>query len=196
MARLLIKSTTGSESIELRTGVNLLGRSSFNDFALDHSTVSSAHCEVILSDDGIVIRDLGSTNGTFIEGRRIAQDNLFHGQRLTLGDLEMFLENEVARVAIPQFDARPARLATLLPEGVVGCENHPGFPASERCSKCGRAFCEPCVHELRRVGGAALRLCPCCSSPVMAIASPAPKKVNLFLSFFRRTMRLFTRRLK
>jgi hypothetical protein len=197
MARLLIKSPlVGAESIELRTGVNRLGRSSGNDFPIDHPTVSSAHCEVTLAEEGVLVRDLGSTNGTFIAGQKIQEQKLLPGQMLKLGELEMFLDPEEPRVAIPRFDTRPARMASALPEGVIGCENHPGFPASDRCGHCGRAFCDPCVHVVRRRGGLPLRLCPMCSSPVVAILAPTKRKENFFLSLMRRTLRLFTRRMK
>ena len=69
MARLLIK-TEGlkSQTLELRLGVNQIGRSPECDFPIDHPTVSVNHCQIVLSNDGVLIRDGGSTNGTFVNG--------------------------------------------------------------------------------------------------------------------------------
>ncbi|MCX6892446.1 MAG: FHA domain-containing protein, partial [Verrucomicrobia bacterium] len=67
MARLVIRSAGfGSGAIELNLGVNRLGRSPKNDIRLDHSTVSALHCEVALTEDGVMVRDCHSTNGTFV----------------------------------------------------------------------------------------------------------------------------------
>ena len=77
MARLLIK-TDGIENrlIELKLGVNRIGRSPDTDFAITHPTVSSLHCEVVLMEEGVTIRDLESTNGTFVDGRPVREARL------------------------------------------------------------------------------------------------------------------------
>lgn len=193
MARLVIKSASGADAVELKPGVNRIGRSPENDLPIFHATVSSFHCEMVVTDGSVIVRDLGSTNGTFIDDHKVAEQTLASGQTLRLGDVEMFLDPMPARVAIPTLPAQPTRLAVTLPEGVLPCENHPGFPASDRCTKCGRTFCDPCVHVLRRVGGRALRLCPLCSSPVQALAGPATRRENFFIALLRRTVRLLTR---
>jgi pSer/pThr/pTyr-binding forkhead associated (FHA) protein len=52
----------------------VLGRSHTCDVHLDVHGVSRRHCEVLLGDDGATIRDLGSTHGTWIEGRRVSAE--------------------------------------------------------------------------------------------------------------------------
>ncbi|HXG46463.1 MAG TPA: FHA domain-containing RING-H2 finger protein [Methylomirabilota bacterium] len=193
MARLSIKLATGTTTVELKPGVTRIGRSPENDLPILHATVSSFHCEMVVTDGSVIVRDLGSTNGTFIDNHKVAEQTLAAGQMLRLGDVELVLDPGPARVAIPTLPAQPTRLAVTLPEGALPCENHPGFPASDRCTKCGRTFCDPCVHVLRRVGGRALRLCPLCSSPVQAIGGPPVGKENFLLALLRRTVRLLTR---
>ena len=85
MARLVIKSAGfRSQVIELKLGANRLGRSSDNDFQIEHQTVSGRHCEITLADDHLLVRDCGSTNGTFVAGRRITETALYAGQELCL----------------------------------------------------------------------------------------------------------------
>jgi pSer/pThr/pTyr-binding forkhead associated (FHA) protein len=104
MARLLIK-TDGIENrlIELKLGVNRIGRSPDTDFTITHPTVSSLHCEVVLMEEGVTIRDLESTNGTFVDGRPVREARLSAGQIVRLGDVELSVESTEFRVAIPKF---------------------------------------------------------------------------------------------
>ena len=62
------------------------GRSRNCDIQLDEQGVSRRHCEVLLRDDGTSIRDLGSSHGTWIGGRRIhGEERLPAGVLVTLG---------------------------------------------------------------------------------------------------------------
>jgi len=67
------------------------GRKSSNTVVLKDAKVSGVHCEVALEDGRPVLRDLGSTNGTFLEGKRIDEIVLDHGDRITLGENELRL---------------------------------------------------------------------------------------------------------
>ena len=86
MARLLIK-TGGLENqtLELRFGTNRVGRDPDCDFSIDHPTVSSNHCELVLSSEGVMLRDCDSTNGTFVNGERITSQRLADGDRVNVG---------------------------------------------------------------------------------------------------------------
>ncbi len=57
--------------LELRLGPNRVGRDPENDFTIEHPTVSTHHCEFILSNDGVVLNDLDSTNGSFVNGQQV-----------------------------------------------------------------------------------------------------------------------------
>src|ERR1035438_7147122 len=93
MARLVIKSTeNGDRVIDLNLGVNRLGRIPKNDFPIEHPTVSSRHCEIVLANDGVMVRDCTSANGTFVNGERIQEATLSVGQTLHLGEVELVVE--------------------------------------------------------------------------------------------------------
>ena len=62
-----------------------LGSGSGNDLVLDDSTVSKRHCEITVDGSGYLIRDLGSTNGTVVQGVRVAKAYLHPGAELCLG---------------------------------------------------------------------------------------------------------------
>src|SRR6266536_2099482 len=110
MASLLIKSEDfENQVIKLRLGVTRLGRSPKNDFQIEHKTISAGHCELTLANEGLVVRDLGSTNGTFVNDEPVEEAKLQAGQTLRVGDIEMLVESTDVVVAIPKFEViRPA----------------------------------------------------------------------------------------
>lgn len=67
-------------------GVVTVGRNPANDVVLDETVVSAAHAELRPEGDSYVIRDLGSTNGTFVNGERVGEADLTNGSMLRVGD--------------------------------------------------------------------------------------------------------------
>ena len=81
---------------ELKTGKTTVGRVEDNMFPIAEPSVSSHHCEVLLRGSEVVVRDLNSTNGTFISGEKVTEKVLKPGQILRLGQVEMRLEADAA----------------------------------------------------------------------------------------------------
>ena len=64
----------------------ILGRSREATLPLPHPLVSRQHCELLVKGDSLFVRDLGSTNGTFVGSERVDGEMLIeHGQLLTIG---------------------------------------------------------------------------------------------------------------
>ena len=111
MAKLVLLSAGMSgRSHELKVDKTTIGRVEDNTFQLTEPSVSSHHCELILQGSEVVVRDLNSTNGTFINGERITTDSILKpGQTLRLGHIEMRLETEgMASQPLPAQTAPPA----------------------------------------------------------------------------------------
>ena len=67
MPRLIVNpGTENAWEIPLQPGAISLGRGPENTFPIEHPSVSSAHCQLTVTDSGVVIKDLGSVNGTFV----------------------------------------------------------------------------------------------------------------------------------
>src|SRR4051812_44130220 len=75
-----------------RTARTVVGTHRSADLVLTDTTVSRFHCELLLSDAGAWIRDLGSKNGTWLNGIRVREALLGPKLRLTLGRDEFRLE--------------------------------------------------------------------------------------------------------
>lgn len=69
--------------------VKTLGRAPRADFIVDAALVSRVHCRLAASAAEIEAVDLKSTNGTFVNGRRVARGTLRDGDRLRVGAVEL-----------------------------------------------------------------------------------------------------------
>ncbi|MDQ7799884.1 MAG: FHA domain-containing protein [Armatimonadota bacterium] len=75
----------GEGAVLVLRGCHTLGRSQTCDLVLADPGVSREHARVERGPDGVEVVDLGSTNGTFVNGRKVTQCRLRHGDRLQLG---------------------------------------------------------------------------------------------------------------
>jgi transcriptional regulator with GAF, ATPase, and Fis domain len=66
-----------------------IGKSPDSDLVLDDQTVSRAHCEIVREPRGYLLRDLGSTNGTLLDGAEIREAFLKPGAIITVGKVEL-----------------------------------------------------------------------------------------------------------
>lgn len=70
--------------------IRTVGRAVGADFIVDAALVSRVHCRLTASADGALeLRDMDSTNGTFVNGHRIETTRLAPGDRVTIGRLEL-----------------------------------------------------------------------------------------------------------
>jgi hypothetical protein len=80
----------------------IIGRSSDLDMVLVEDMVSRKHAKIITDDKGVSIQDLGSTNGTFVNGEKIRRVDLKDGDRILIGT------SIIKIVAVSPGDAQPA----------------------------------------------------------------------------------------
>ena len=195
MSRLLIqRGASGTQEIVLKPGANRLGRNEQNDLPINDPTVSGFHCQIDLEHDTVIVRDLGSTNGTFINSVPIRQAILEPGQTLRLGSVELFFPPDaaatapisappppVARVRLakaeteqpppPQFTAPIAEEAPLpVPaRRPDDCSNHSGVRATLLCQQCGVLFCKSCVKTIH-AGNRDVHSCLLCAGICVDLA--------------------------
>ncbi|HWI56866.1 MAG TPA: FHA domain-containing protein [Bacillota bacterium] len=192
MPSLLVNPDSDSAwEIPLRPGTTSLGRSEENDVPIEHESISSRHCQVVISDQGAWIKDLGSTNGTFVEGELVEQARLQPGQIIHLGKVAMRFEMEEAppkSAAAPALAPQRARATAATPTAAPAvaasttqCRFHPRTLARFICPTCRQAFCDFCVstHES---SGTAQKFCRTCgiactplAVPLTALIRPAEK---------------------
>jgi hypothetical protein len=100
--RPVLKVTKGlgmGRSFELQTGsTTSIGRARANDIALEDVAVSSEHCRVRQEDGRFVVHDLKSTNGTFVNDRRVTRHPLEDGDVLQVGETWLTFKREHRRL--------------------------------------------------------------------------------------------------
>jgi pSer/pThr/pTyr-binding forkhead associated (FHA) protein len=70
-------------------GIKTVGRATRADFVVDAALVSRLHCRLEAGHDSLEVVDLSSTNGTFVNDKRISRARLTIGDRLRVGRVEM-----------------------------------------------------------------------------------------------------------
>ncbi|MGH7942466.1 MAG: FHA domain-containing protein [Limisphaerales bacterium] len=110
MAKLVVLTQSmAGRSCDLATERTTVGRVEDNAFQIAEPSVSSRHCEILLRGTDVVVKDLNSTNGTFINGEKVSEAVLKPGQTLRLGNVELKLDTPGAPAgSAPASPAAPA----------------------------------------------------------------------------------------
>jgi len=98
---LVLSGPDSGRQAVLESGKLVIGSAPTAGFALKDRSVSKRHAEVMLSAGHYLVKDLGSTNGSFLNGNRIREAYLNPGDVLTLGTCQLRFEPRVDEVKIP-----------------------------------------------------------------------------------------------
>src|SRR5262245_26605474 len=146
MPRLVVNPDTPDETIiELKPGLNTVGRAAYNDFAIDHPSIADLHCEVfVTADNSVRIQDKGSASGTYVKSTLVGSAWLDPGEVFQLGAIELRLDSGQTPpvTASPALDSPP-----MAPPMHVGwtpdmqrfCRFHPKSAARYACPSCKKA---------------------------------------------------------
>jgi len=133
----VILATEGrtTQELALKVGRVIIGRTSDNDLQVDSRFVSRHHCQIVTGAEGSMIEDLNSTNGIFVQGKRVRRYNLNDGDVVVIGKHEiMYVDERLARARTGS-TAGPAGVPILdkpVEESEVEAANQ--IPASGRAA--------------------------------------------------------------
>jgi adenylate cyclase len=106
-------STSGEQSIDLQLGRKLVvGRAVTSDVPIYDPTISRRHAEIVLTDSGVRVTDLGSSNGTFLNGAKITEAEAGSNDVVTFGKVAFRVKEVTAPVPQPQVVPPPAEFAS------------------------------------------------------------------------------------
>src|SRR3954447_5308808 len=102
MPKLTIRLDSGeSVSHDLVEETYTIGRAPENSIRLEDTSVSGRHAEVVLVGDNCYLKDLGSTNGTLVNGHPVTEVQLRTGDRIRFGKVDAVFEGEIVSAAQP-----------------------------------------------------------------------------------------------
>ena len=96
----LLKVGGNNKAFVLPSEVTIVGRRQDCDLCIPLMVISRRHCAINMDDGQLSVRDLGSSNGTFVNGERVEEANLSPGDKLTIGPLTFVI----------QIDGKPAEI--------------------------------------------------------------------------------------
>lgn len=82
------------KNVHLINGKMLIGRKPVCGIHLEEKMVSGQHAELNVSNNGVILKDLDSTNGTSVNGNRITETALQTGDQITIGNYKMIFVRE------------------------------------------------------------------------------------------------------
>lgn len=96
MPKLILMEHPGkTRQVSLRAHETKIGRASTNDIVIDVNQVSRVHASIMVGPAFVTLKDLGSRNGTFVNGVKVESLVLANGDSIKIGECEMrFLAND------------------------------------------------------------------------------------------------------
>lgn len=92
-AKLIMFRQDGTKrEFPLHPGATTVGRKEDCTIRIPLSTVSRRHCEIFLEDDALTLKDLGAANGTFLNNRKITEEELEAGDQIVIGPVVFTLQ--------------------------------------------------------------------------------------------------------
>lgn len=182
------------KEVQLTKERTTLGRRPYNDIVIDNLAVSGEHAVLSIVDGAVIIEDLRSTNGTYVNGQPILRQTLNHGDLLDIGKYKIrFVQQQVsassrsalAAIAAAVEATRPAPLAEDLPSQ-FSTQTPSGFDHTLPPSMAGLATRQAAIRMLN--GNAAGREVPLVKvvttlgKPGVAVASITQKHHGFVLA--------------
>jgi predicted component of type VI protein secretion system len=94
----------GSPPLDLVKDLTVVGRKEDCDLRLENKSVSKMHCVIVKTDGLLLLRDLGSTNGTRVNGQRVRRAALLPNDQLTIASYKFRVHLGPAPVGEPHHD--------------------------------------------------------------------------------------------
>jgi predicted component of type VI protein secretion system len=116
----VVRGRSASTTLKLADGVTSIGRHDDCLIRIKSAQVSRRHCEVFEDSDKLTIRDLGSSNGTFVNGKKVSgQQALKPGDELTVGAVTLRVAKlgQALQPASPV--SKPKAADTAIIEGIA-----------------------------------------------------------------------------
>lgn len=107
---------------DLNAESTIIGRRPECTLRVPTRDVSRQHCEIRVSSTGVSVKDLGSSNGTYVNGKRVAESPLAAGDKLRVGPIVFLVQIDGKPPAVSPEDVAPAASAAGAKKGPAPAE--------------------------------------------------------------------------
>lgn len=119
IAKLVICRKDGTrQDIEIKQGVTIVGRMPECEIRIPVSFVSRKHCRLVLKDEELAVQDLGSANGTYVNGQKTMETPLQAGDKLAIGPVRFTVQINGQPEKIPAPGEATALAADFIAENI------------------------------------------------------------------------------
>ena len=139
--------------IDLTEDRTTVGRALDNMIRLEDGTVSHHHSMLLIESGEIKLRDLNSTNGTRVNGMRIVETKLHHGDQVRMGSVEMRFESDAKKASQPM---PPTQTGVDLSQVGAGSTPPPTFGTGSAFARKKKSGVNPLLWVLVGLGVIAL----------------------------------------
>jgi len=104
---IVFKKDGSGKSLQLPSTVTVIGRKPDCDLYASHKHISRRHCKLVCSEESLKVHDLGSRNGTYINGKRVKETQIQAGDNMKIGPLTFVfqIDGKPEKVKMPQPDS-------------------------------------------------------------------------------------------
>jgi transcriptional regulator with GAF, ATPase, and Fis domain len=113
----VLKGRQRGKEFVISSDVIRIGKAEINDLVLPEDTVSRVHCEIMRDTRGYLLRDLQSTNGTFLDGAEVREAYVRAGSVVTVGTVQIKFQPYEERIEILPSEAE--RLGSVIGRALV-----------------------------------------------------------------------------
>jgi pSer/pThr/pTyr-binding forkhead associated (FHA) protein len=122
----------GGPAVDIAKEMTLVGRQEDCDLRLDHKSVSKMHCVLVKTDGLILLRDLGSTNGTRVNGTRVRRAALLPNDKLSVANFHYKVLFGAALAAVDPVEQtqriEPDKLNMMIDDRAALLDSEPDQP--------------------------------------------------------------------
>ena len=125
----------GGTPVEVAKEMTLIGRQDECDVRLEHKSVSKIHCVLVKTDGLMMVRDLGSTNGTRVNGTRVRRGMLLPNDKISIANFHFRVLFGAALAAVEQGDQtqriEEKELQNVIADAEPSPDSEPDIPILE-----------------------------------------------------------------
>lgn len=147
VALVLVLDDGRQQELPLRKPMQVIGRSTDVAVRIPSAAVSRHHCEIVVADGKVTVKDLGSSNGTYVNRKRVQQVSVNAGDLLAIGDKVFVVRVDGQPVNIDAEEAFDEGYVAPASQGVPAAKPTPAKPVAKPAAPAAKPPAKPVASD-------------------------------------------------